>query len=70
MEKKRICNNFSINYQYSTASTLFLVSFFEWRTGCYVSSMMSNNKESLIKQISEYARLNEQEEIQLRKIIS
>lgn len=32
--------------------------------------MMSNNKESLIKQISEYARLNEQEEIQLRKIIS
>lgn len=32
--------------------------------------MMSNNKESLIKQISEYAWLNKQEEIQLRKIIS
>lgn len=70
MEKKRICNDISIHYQYSKTTLLFLVSFFEWRTDCYVSSMMSNNKESLIKQISEYAKLNEQEEIQLRKIIS
>lgn len=70
MVTKKICNHLSIHYQHSTASTLFLVSFFEWQTGCYVSSMMSNNKESLIKQISEYARLNEQEEILMRKIIS
>jgi hypothetical protein len=64
---------FAMTSQYIISTqnnTLFFVSVFEWRTGCYVSSMMSNNKESLIKQISEYARLNEQEEIQLRKIIS
>ena len=70
MEKKRICNDLSINYQYSKTSPLFLVSVFEWKTGCYVSSLMSNNKESLIKQIVEYAKLSKQEEIQMRKIIS
>lgn len=69
MEKKRICNNFSINYQYSRKSPFFLVSVFEWTTGLYVSSLMSNDKESLIKQLVEYAQLNGQEEIQLRKII-
>lgn len=70
MEKKRICNNLSIHYQSSLTSPLFFVSIFERRTGRYVSSLLSNNKESLIRQISEYAQLNEQEEIQLREIIS
>lgn len=69
MEKKTICNNFSINYQYSRKSPLSLVSVFEWTTGLYVSSLMSNDKESLIKQLVEYAQLNGQEEIQLRKMI-
>lgn len=45
------------------------MSVFEWTTGLYVSSLMSNDKESLIKQLVEYAQLNGQEEIQLRKII-
>lgn len=69
MEKKRICNHLSISYQCSKSSPFYLVYIFEWRTGNYISSVASNSKESLLKQIEEYAQLNEQEQAHLRNFI-
>lgn len=69
MEKKRICNHLSISCQYSPSSPFYLVYLFEWRSGKYISSVASNSKESLFRQIKEYAHLNEQEQADLRKFI-
>jgi len=69
MEKKKICNHLSISYQYSESSPFYLVFLFEWRTGNYISSVASNSKGSLLKQIKEYAQLNEQEQSDLRRFI-
>ena len=69
MEKKRICNHLSIRYQYSPSSPFYLVYIYEWRSGKYMSSVASNSKESLFKQLKEYAQLNEQEQAHLRRFI-
>jgi hypothetical protein len=69
MEKKRICNHLSISCQYSPSSPFYLVYLFEWRSGKYIFSVASNSKESLFRQIKEYAHLNEQEQADLRKFI-
>lgn len=69
MEKANLNNNISISYQFSRSSSVYLASFFDAKTGAYISSVMSNNKESLIKQIEAYAQLDESEQAQLRKLI-
>ena len=69
MEKQRICNHLSISYQYSPLSPFYLVHIYEWRSGEYISSVASNSKESLFRQIKEYAQLNEQEQVHLRRFI-
>ena len=69
MEKKRICNHLSIRYQYSPSSPFYLVYIYEWRSGKYMFSVASNSKESLFKQLKEYAQLNEQEQAHLRRFI-
>jgi len=69
MEKQRICNHLSISYQYSPSSPFYLVYIYEWRSGEYLSSVASNSKESLFRQIKEYAQLNEQEQAHLRRFI-
>jgi len=69
MEKQRICNHLSISYQYSPSSPFYLVYIYKWRSGEYLSSVASNSKESLFRQIKEYAQLNEQEQAHLRRFI-
>ncbi|MBM3071669.1 hypothetical protein [Lelliottia sp. RWM.1] len=69
MDKLKISGKISITYQYSKSSPLYLVSLFDTSTGNYLSSIMSNNKESVILQIKEYAHLSEHELTQLRKAI-
>ncbi|BBS37831.1 hypothetical protein ACHHY8_13915 [Enterobacter cloacae complex sp. 2024EL-00215] len=69
MEKIKISNNISIFYQFSRSSSVYLASLFDANTGDYISSVMSNNKESLIKQVEAYAQLDENEQAQLRKLI-
>lgn len=69
MEKQKICAHLSINYSNSNSSSLHLVSLFELSTGNYIFSMMSNDKESLIKQIEQFAKLNDRQLAHLRKII-
>ncbi len=69
MDKKRICNHLSISYQYSPSSPFCLVYIYQWPSGEYISSVASNSKESLLRQIKEYAHLNEQEQVDLRRFI-
>lgn len=69
MDKLKISSKLSITYQYSKLSPLYLVSLFDASTGSYLSSIMSNNKESVIIQIKEYAHLSEYQVAQLRKMI-
>lgn len=70
MEKKKISDNISISYQHSKLSSIHFASIYDRRTGSYIISLMTNNRESLIKQITDYAKLDEQAQTQLRKIIA
>jgi len=69
VEKQRICNHLSISYKYSPSSLFYRVYLFEWRSGKYISSVASNSKESLLREIKQYAHLNEQEQADLRRFI-
>ncbi|WP_339025609.1 hypothetical protein [Leclercia pneumoniae] len=69
MNKILINYSYSIQYQYSISSSLYMVNFYTTE-GDYLFTTLSSSKESLIKQAVNNTKLNEAEEKRLRSAIA
>ena len=69
MNKIPINYSYSIQYQYSISSSLYMVNFYTTE-GDYLFTTLSSSKESLIKQAVNNTKLNEAEEKRLRSAIA
>lgn len=69
MNKILINYSYSIQYQYSISSSLYMVNFYTTE-GDYLFTTLSSSKESLIKQAVNNTKLSEAEEKRLRSVIA
>ena len=69
MNKISINYSYSIQFQYSISSSLYMVNFYTTE-GDYLFTTLSSSKESLIKQAVNNTKLNEAEEKRLRSAIA
>jgi len=69
MNKISINYSYSIQFQYSISSSLYMVNFYT-AEGDYLFTTLSSSKESLIKQAVNNTKLNEAEEKRLRSAIA
>ena len=69
MNKILINYSYSIQFQYSISSSLYMVNFYT-AEGDYLFTTLSSSIESLVKQAVNNTKLNEAEEKRLRSVIA